>query len=187
MDHEQSRRNAEARVRQRVVDSIKDFDLLVHALKAKDRQQIFTKSVDDSEFIDGITTMLAFAYLGLKESGVDFTHVLEPAIRHTEEAHAANTVGAMVEFDIEFNVNTQLQTELDDVRTRLAAADPLTPAELFSFVVAEGGAPDDVETIVVQLPADGSQHTDEEFIANIAEFLDADREELPMNRIRLQL
>lgn len=187
MDHEQSRRNAEARIRQRVVDSIKDFDLLVHALKPKDRQQIFTKSVDDPEFIDGLTRMLSFAYLGLKESGIEFSHVLEPAIRRTEEAHTANTLGMMVDVEVEFSVDTQPRTELDEIRTRLAAADPLTPAELFSFLVNEGDAPDDVDTIVVQLGTDEKQHSDAEFVANLADFLDSEIEELPMNRIRLRL
>jgi hypothetical protein len=185
MDHEQSRRNAEARVRQRVVDSIKDFDLLVHALKSKDRQQIFTKSVDDPEFIDGLTMMLSFAYLGMKESGIEFSHVLEPAIRRTEEAHAANTLGSMVDVAVEFNVDTQLRTEIDDVRTRLVATDPITPAELFSFLVAKGDAPANVDTIVVR-HADAEQPADE-FVANIADFLDADIEDHALNQIRLSL
>lgn len=185
MDHDQSRRNAEARIRQRIVDSIKDFDLLVHALKQKDRRQIFTKSVDDPEFIDGLTAMLSFAYLGMKESGIEFSHVLEPAIRRTEEAHTATILGTIVDVEVEFTVDTQLRIERDEIRTRLAAADPLTPAELFSFLVSEGDAPDDVETIVVQLGADEEQHSDAEFVANLADFLDADIEELPMNRVRL--
>lgn len=187
MDHEQSRRNAEARVRQRIIDSIKDFNLLIHALKPKDRRQIFMKSVDDPEFIDGLTTMLSFAYLGMKESGIEFSHVLKPAIRRTEEAHAANTLGTMVDVEVDFNVDTQLRAELDDVRTRLAAADPITPAELFSFLVAEGDVPDDVDTIVVQLDTGEEQHTDPEFMGHIAEFLDANIEDLPLNRIRLRL
>lgn len=187
MDHEQSRRNAEARIRQRVIDSIKDFDLLVHALKEKDRQQIFTKSVDDPEFINGLTTMLSFVYLGLKESGIEFSHVLEPAIHRAEEAHAATTLGTMVDVAVEFDVDTQLRAELDEVRTRLAAADPITPAELFSVLVAEGDTPDDIDTIVVQFGTDGEQHADDEFMAHIAEFLDADIETLPLNRIRLHL
>lgn len=186
MDHEQSRRNAEARIRQRVVDSIKDFDLLVHALKEKDRRQIFAKSIDDPEFVDGLTTMLSFAYLGLKECGIEFAHVLEPAVRRTEEAHAANTLGAMVDVAVEFDVDTRLRTELDDVRTRLTAADPVTPAELFSFLVAEGNTPDDVDAIIVQF-ADEEPSADDEFVTNLAEFLDADIEDLPLNRIRLHL
>lgn len=187
MDHEQSRRNAEARIRQRVVDSIKDFDLLIHTLKEKDRRQIFTKSVDDPEFIDSLMMMLAFAYLGMKESGIEFAHVLEPAIRRSEESHAANTLGTMVDVEIEFNVDTQLRAELDDVRTRLKAADPITPAELFSLLVAEESTLDDIDAIVVQLGTDEEQPADEEFIAHIADFIDADIEDLPLNRIRFRL
>lgn len=187
MGHEQSRRNAEARVRQRVIDSIKDFYLLVHTLKAKDRQQIFEKSVDDPEFIDGLKTMLSFVYLGLKETGIEFDHVLEPAVRKSEEAYAAETLGAIVDVETNFSVETHRRTEPDAVRTRIAAADPISPTELFSLVVAEGAVPDDVDTIVVQLGPDEKSHANDAFVTRLAEFLDADLEELPMNRLRFHL
>lgn len=185
MDHEQSRRNAEARIRQRVVDSVKDFNLLVHTLEPKDRRQIFEKSIDDPAFIDGLRTMLSFVYLGLRESGVEFGHVLEPAIRRTEEVHAVNTLGRMVDVTVEFDVETQIQTEIEALRTRLTASDPVTPAELFSFLIAEGDIPEDIDTIVVQLETDSEQP--DEFVSNIVEFLDAEVDTLPMNRIRLTL
>jgi len=131
--------------------------------------------------------MLSFAYLGVKESGIEFSHLLEPSIRRTEEAHAVNTLGSMVKVDVEFNVKTQLQTGIEDLRTRLTAADPITPAELFSFLVAEGDVLNEIDTIVVQLETETDQPGDDELVGNLVEFLDADIEDLPMNRIRLHL
>lgn len=74
MTHDQSRRNAEARIRKRVIIAIEDFTLLVHTLKPKDRDGIFG-AVDGPAFVDGV---LSFTYLGLKESGMDFESVLTP-------------------------------------------------------------------------------------------------------------
>jgi len=185
MEHEQSKRNAEARIRERVVNSIVDFNLLVHTLKKKDRRQIFDKSVDDEEFVDGVMAMLSFAYVGLKESGVEFDHVLEPAIRKSEEVYAADVLGSTVDVDIEFDVKTQVRTELDDVNARIERGDPVSPAELFSVIIGGDLSLDEVEEVVLQRGADGDSRQGQEFVERIAEFMDAEVEELPLNRVRL--
>lgn len=184
MAHEQSRRNAEARIRQRVTDAVLDFGLLVHALSEKDRRQIFEKGLDDEAFADGLMTMLAFAYMGLKEQGVDFEHVLVPAIRKSEEVYAADALGSTVGVDVTFDVETTVETELDDVHARIREHEPVTPTELFSTVVAGDSAIADASSIVLQL---GTDEDRDDYVDRFARFLDADVEELPLNRVRLRL
>ncbi|MFB6129217.1 MAG: hypothetical protein ABEJ28_00155 [Salinigranum sp.] len=180
MTHEQSRRNAEARIRERVVNAVLDFTLLVHALKRKDRRQIFEKSVDDPAFVDGAMAMLAFAYAGLEESGVAFESVLEPAIRRAEEARAAD-VGSAVDVTVDFDVETRVRTDLDDVEARIGDGRPVTPRELFALVVAADGSLDAEEVLLRRRPDD-----EDGFADRIADYLDADLEPMAGGLVRLR-
>ena len=138
MSHEQSKRNAEARIRQRIVDGVVDFDLLVPFLEEKDRRQVFERAHTEEEFVDGLTAMLAFTYLGLKEQGIDFERVLVPAVRSAEEAYAVEQSATNVSVEISFDVETTVQSTLEGIESRVAAGEPVTPRELFSLVI-EGG------------------------------------------------
>jgi len=187
MTHEQSERNAEARIRERVRDAVLDFNLLVHTLAAKDRRQVFEKSIDDREFVEGLTAMLSFAYMGLKESGVEFDHVLVPAIRKSEEVYAADALGSSVDVEVTFDVETRVRTALDDVTARIEAGEPVAPTELFSLVVGDGTALGDVDEVVVQRGTGEDPRDGNGFVERIAAFLDAEVTPLPLNRVRLRL
>jgi hypothetical protein len=185
MKHEQSKRNAEARIRGRITDAVLDFMILVHHLKKKDRRQVF--DTDDERFMDGLTAMLSFAYIGMRESGAEFGHALEPAIRRAEEVHAADMLGQAVSVDVQFDVETEVETAVDDVATAIDAGKPVTPAELFSVMVGSD-ALEDVNEVTLQL-SDGSGDDgllkEDEFVAHVAEYLDADLCWLPYNRVKV--
>lgn len=182
MTHEQSKRNAEARIRERVRQGVLDFGLLVHALPEKDRKQVFA-SVDDDAFVDGLAAMLSFAYLGLREQGVPFERVLEPAVVKAEETFAATTLGTSVDADVTFEVTRDVGPGVADVAARVERGDPVTPKELFSLVVRGDGGLDDVDSVLVQVtPGD-----DDGFVDRLAGYLDATVEERPLNRVRLGL
>ncbi|MFC7046661.1 hypothetical protein ACFQH6_15730 [Halobacteriaceae archaeon GCM10025711] len=187
MTHEQSKRNAEARIRERVTNAVLDFNLLVHRLQRKDRRQIFDKSVDDPAFRQGLMAMLAFTYMGLKESGVEFEHVLEPAIRKSEGVYAADALGNQVDVTVTFDVETEVATALDDVSDAIQAGDPVAPAELFAVIMGDESALDDADEVILQLGTDDGEARDEEFVDRLATFLDAGIEELPGNRVRLRV
>lgn len=187
MDHDQSRRNAEARIRERVTNAILDFDLLVHHLREKDRRQIFEKSMDDDGFRQGVMAMLGFAYAGSKDAGIDFTHLLEPAIRKTEEVHAAATLGSTVDVEVSFDVETTPATPLDDVTAKVDSGEPVTPAELFSLVVDDADSLAGVEDVFVQLGGEDGAHAGPEFVEKLAAFLGGEIEERPLNRVRISL
>lgn len=185
MEHEQSKRNAEARIRTRITNTVLDFMVLVHHLKKKDRRQVF--DTDDGRFMDGLTAMLSFAYIGMRESGTDFGHALEPAVRKAEEVHAADTLGQAVSVDVRFDVETEVETAVDDVAAAIDAGKPVTPAELFSVMVGSD-ALEEVSEVTLQL-SDGTDGDgllkEDEFVAHVAEYLDADLRWLPYNRVKV--
>ena len=184
MTHDQSRRNAEARIRKRVVNAIRDFTLLVHALKPKDREGIFD-TIDDPTFVDGVLSMLSFTYLGLKESGMDFERVLVPAVRRAEEVHAADTLGSTAEVDVDFDVRAEYGSSVADTADRIRSDTPVTPEELFAVAMADDPVIEEVESILVRLPH--GTDTDDGVLERLATYLDADVTHQPPNRVELNL
>lgn len=188
MAHEQSKRNAEARIRERVRHAVLDFNLLVHHLQTKDRRQVFEKSIEDEAFVNGLVAMLSFAYTGAEESGVDFGHLLEPAIRKAEEVHAADVLGHTVSVEVDFDVTTEAQTDIDDVAARVRDGEAVRPAELFSLLVTDATVLDGSDEVILQLRPDGDDHDQEEsFVEKIARFVNAEVVDLPRNRVKLRL
>ncbi|WP_247002427.1 hypothetical protein [Halosolutus gelatinilyticus] len=133
--HEQSRRNAEARIRRRVRAAILDFDLLLHTLSEKDRRQVFERATTDEAFLDGLRATVAFVYLGAEAYGIGFEDVLEPAVRGSEEYFAAADRDETVSVDVTFEVETAIESSLEGVAARLDAGEPVTPRELFSVLM----------------------------------------------------
>ncbi|MDQ2050460.1 hypothetical protein RBH26_08165 [Natronolimnohabitans sp. A-GB9] len=166
MSHEGSKRNAEARIRNRTRNAILDFDVLTQMLSKKDRRQVFEHVGSDDDLQSGLTAMLAFAYLGLREQGVDFEEVLVPAVRSAEEAYAADQLEAKVSVDIAFDVETSIEATHEGIADRLAAGDPVTPRELFSLVLERGHDVTSYDEVAIALSAD----TDEEFLERLASY-----------------
>ncbi|ELZ03365.1 hypothetical protein [Natrialba asiatica] len=153
MSHDQSKRNAEARIRRRIRAAVLDFDLFLHTLAEKDRRQVFEGVATDGALRDGLRAMLAFAYLGLEESGATFETVLEPAVRSSEEYLAAES-GERVSVDVSFDIETTVESSLAGVVSRLEAGEPVTPRELFTVVMQGDHDPTSHDRIVVA-DADG--------------------------------
>lgn len=172
MSHEQSKRNAEARIRRRIHAAVLDFDLLLHTLPEKDRRQLFERTTTDETFLDGLRAMFAFTYLGLENYGVDFDDVLEPAVRSSEEYLAARDRDASVSVDITFEVETTVEASVSDTVSRLEAGEPVTPRELFSVVMqGDYDATDDDRITLVR--AD-EQHPEDGFLERLATYLEGD-------------
>ena len=95
---------------------------------------MFEGAASDDEFLAGLRSMVAFAYLGLEESGTDFETVLEPAVRSCEEYLAAEG-DEPVAVDVTFDVETTVETSLSGVVSRFEAGDPITPRELFTLII----------------------------------------------------
>lgn len=170
MNHDGSKRNAEARIRNRTRNAIVDFDLLTQMLAKKDRHQVFDRAGDDEELRGGLTAMLSFAYLGLREQGVDFEDVLVPAVRSAEEAYAADQLEAKVGVDVTFDVETTVEATHEGIAERLAAGDPVKPRELFSLVLERGHDVTAYDRVTLAL----SDDTDREFLERLASYHDGE-------------
>ncbi|WP_254769272.1 hypothetical protein [Salinilacihabitans rarus] len=185
LGHEQSRRNAEARVRRRVENAILDFDLLLHTLPEKDRRQVFEGVPADQDLLDGLRAAIAFAYVGTRERGVDFERVLVPAVRSAEEAVAAKEAGTNVAVDVTFEVETTVRATLDGIAARLDAGEPVTPRELFSLVMQGEYDPARHDRIaLVRADDDG---VDDEFLDRLASYLGGDVRRLTRSRAVIDL
>ena len=184
MTHDQSRRNAEARIRTRVLNTIKDFTLLLHTLKAKDRDRIFD-AVDESAFVDGLVSMISFTYLGMKESGMSFESVLTPAVSRAEEVHAANALGSTADVSVTFNVQTEYGTAVADTTERIRSDIPITPQELFTVAMVDDPVLAETASILVHLPHGAD--TDDGVLDRLAAYLDADVTRRSSNEVALHL
>jgi len=168
--HEGSKRNAEARIRDRVTQAVLDFDLLLHTLSAKDRRLIFDRAREDAEFLDGLRAAIALTYIGTGECGVDFERVLVPAVRSSEEAIAAFERGKTVSVDVTFEVEVSVEEPLDGVEARLEEGEPVTPRELFSLVMRGGfdtAAHDRIDLVRAH-----EDDVEREFLERLASYLD---------------
>ncbi|SEH12972.1 hypothetical protein SAMN04487967_1063 [Natronorubrum sediminis] len=172
MSHDQSKRNAEARIRRRIRAGILDFDLFLHTLSEKDRRQIFEKPASDEAVFEAVRAMVAFAYLGLEESGRDFDAVLEPAVRSAEEYLAATRGDETVSVDVTFDVETTVESSLLGVVSRLDDGDPVTPRELFTLVMQAEHDPTVYDRIVLTTATD-EDRTDG-FLERLASYLEGD-------------
>lgn len=173
MSHEQSKRNAEARIRRRITNGILDFDLFVHLLDESSRRQVFQQATEDEAVLDGLAAMLSFAYLGLKEQGIEFDQVLVPAVRAAEEAYAAGAQAANVTVDVTFEVETDAGPTIDRIAERVADDELVTPRQLFSLVVGGGHDLIGHDRIRLRLTGDDAHHDEDEFLRRLADYLDA--------------
>ncbi|WP_290818713.1 hypothetical protein [Halovivax sp.] len=185
MSHEQSKRNAEARIRRRVRHAVLDFEVLLHTLSRKDRRLVFEDLREDLEFLDGLRASVAFAYVGATEQGLDFEEVLVPAVRSSEEVRAARERDANVSVDVTFAVETTVETTLPGVAARLEAGEPVTPRELFSLIMQ--GEHDATTHDRIELVRADAEAADDEFLGRLADYLDGELVEVTDSRALLRL
>lgn len=185
LGHEQSKRNAEARIRRRVHAAVLDFDLLLHTLSEKDRRQVFERGTDDDAFLDGVQAMLAFVYLGTTRQGLDFGDLLAPAVRSSEEYVAATDHEETVSVEVTFDVETEVESSLEGIAERLADGEPVTPRELFSILMqGEYGVR---EHDRIDLVGIDDRHVADGFVERLATYLDGDLSRVSESRAVIRL
>ncbi|MCU4926356.1 hypothetical protein OB905_10220 [Halobacteria archaeon AArc-dxtr1] len=172
MSHDQSARNAEARIRRRIRAAVLDFDLLLHTLPEKDRKQVFEATLTDDAVLDGLRATVAFVYLGLARYGVDFEDVLEPGVASAEEYLAATTRDATVSVDVDFDVSRTVESTLAGTTTRLREGEPITPRELFSVIMRGETAVAECDRIELLTVTD--RDADPAFLERLATYLDGE-------------
>lgn len=121
----QAERNARARIRDRVYESMYDFELLVEQLSIRDRELIFEKRFGEAEgreSYDALVAALAFLYRGIEDTGIDFEDALAEAVNVAE---AENDRAATVELDLTFHA-----LSAEELLRKLRAGESLSLTEI---------------------------------------------------------
>ena len=98
----QSERNARARIRDRLFEAVRDFELLVEGLDEHDRELVFEKRVGDldgHEAFDALVSAQALLYRGIGDTDLDFETVLHEAVNVAE---AGEGRAATVDLDVTY-------------------------------------------------------------------------------------
>lgn len=148
----QAERNARARIRDRVYESIYDFELLVEHLSTHDRELVFEKRMGESdgrEAYDALVSALAFLYQGIEDTGIDVEDALTEAVNVAE---AQSDRAATVELELTFHALSaeELLRKLRAGETLsltevayLQGSDEVSPAELARYFSEDEEAVDD--------------------------------------------
>lgn len=121
----QSERNTRARIRERVIESIRDFELLVEHLPEHDRELVFEKhleELDGPEAFDALVAAVAFLYRGIEDTDADVEEVLREGVALAE---ADRERAVSVEFERTFHALTG-----EELLRRLEDGESLTLSEL---------------------------------------------------------
>lgn len=148
----QAERNARARIRDRVYESVYDFELLVEQLSDRDRKLVFEKRLggaDGRAAYDALVSALAFLYRGIEDTGIDFEDALTEAVNVAE---ARNNRAATVELEVTFHALSaeelmrKLRTGETLSLTELAylqQSEEVSPGELARYLTDEEDTVDD--------------------------------------------
>jgi hypothetical protein len=94
----QTKRDNRYRIRKRVTDTIKDFEVLALKLSSRDREQVFKKLRDeDGRFLHELGV---FAYLGLRDAGIDVEKYLANVVKDAEERRRGSEYSGEVDVEI---------------------------------------------------------------------------------------
>ncbi|GAB7014238.1 hypothetical protein [Halolamina salina] len=98
----QSERNARARIRDRLFEAVRDFELLVEQLDERDRELVFEKrfgSMAGTEAFDALVSALALLYRGIDDTELEFEELLNEAVNVAE---AGEGRAATVDLDVTY-------------------------------------------------------------------------------------
>ena len=157
--NDQSERNTRRRIRNRVLESTRDFEVLVEHLSERDRQLIFEKGLgelDGPVAYDVLVSALAFLYLGIEDTDCTVEEILREGINVAE---AKRDRSASVTFD-----RTYHSLSTDQLLRRLKNGESLSLTELAYL-----------------------QRSDELSRNELAEYLTADEQEIDDGRIQAKV
>lgn len=117
----QSERNTRARIRNRIHDSLLDFELLIEHLSDRDRELVF-ENAEGVETFDALVSAVAFLYEGVDDAGLSFERVLTEGINLAE---AKRDRAATVDLDVALQTLT-----VEQLREKLERGDALSLPEL---------------------------------------------------------
>lgn len=124
----QAERNTRARIRTRVFEGVRDFEILVEHLSDHDAELVFGKRLanqDGRDAFDTLVSALAFLYRGIEDTDLDFEDVLTEGVNVAE---ARNDRAATVQVDLTFHALSS-----DELLRKLRAGESLSLTEIASL------------------------------------------------------
>lgn len=124
-DSEQTARNVRARIRDRIEASTYDFETLIEGLAERDRRLVFEErfgSESGADAFDALVSAVAFLYLAVGDTDLDFETVLAEGINVAE---ATEDRVATVDFDV-----SRAERSPEALRRKLELGEDLTLTEI---------------------------------------------------------
>ena len=120
----QSERNTRARIRDRIHDSLFDFEVLVEHLSERDRRLVFGDRLDDegTAAFDALVSAVALLYRGIDDTDLSFETVLSEGINLAE---ASEDRAAVVDLDVTYHA-----LSVETLRRKAAEGTPLSLTEI---------------------------------------------------------
>jgi hypothetical protein len=127
----QSERNTRARIRQRVLDALFDFEVLVEGLDERDRDLVFGRHVSEAgtDGFDALVSALAFCYDGVRRTDLDFQTALREGVNLAE---ARGDRAATVQLDLTFH-----SLDADQLLGKLESGEALSLTEIAHLYESE--------------------------------------------------
>lgn len=135
----QAERNARTRIRTRIYDALRDFEVLVEHLDERDSDLVFGKRASDgdgTEAFDAFVSTVAFLYRGLDHTDLDFETVLREGINLAE---APDDRAATVDFDVTYHA-----LDADHLREKVEAGKSLSLTEIAYLYESDDVPPDEL-------------------------------------------
>jgi len=134
--HAQSEANRKQDIRERVMNSLKDFGLLYHFLDGSELNKIFSTLGDESTDIC-IEGIVAFAYLGLGQDRPRLEERIEHGVlRGANLNKSGRRVGAAMTADVSINIDYGPDVDKLYKQIQEGQIDQLTPSEIGALVQA---------------------------------------------------
>jgi hypothetical protein len=131
LSSDQSRRNARRRIRDRIRNAIIDFDIITRLLNEDDKRMVFDEEGEwRPAFTSGQKAMIEFLYSSLadveNDDAADFETLLKSGVHDAELSRHDGPVLVNVEFDVQ----TDVQFDIENARERFEQGESMTIAEI---------------------------------------------------------
>lgn len=146
LSSDSARQNARHRIRNRIRNAIIDFDLIVRLLDEEDQRLVFGEEGEwEPSFISGQKAMIEFLYTTLKDSDtpVDFETILRSGVHDGELQQHDEPVF----INVDFNVETDVQFDIEASRRRFEEGESLNVAEIGALLATGEIDEDELEDL----------------------------------------
>ena len=155
-EHPQSESNRKQEIRDRVINAIQDFPILVQMLGAEERKKIFNDEISEWELQASLESIISFLYLGLDEDSEEVEKIIENGIyTGANLSKMGRWSGEVV--DVDANIDIDRRPDRSEIfqKFQQGKTGELTPAEIGILVRSgqiDGDDLDELEDTSIPYP-----------------------------------